>query len=88
MSGTLGMESPIEKKQRLEHRDEGMEEMPKIIKDDRDVTSITQEYMRGVIKTLENDIEMYDDPMYEDNPKVIAIRTALGAVIYALKRGL
>lgn len=35
MSGTLGGESPIEQKQRLEHRDEGMEEMPTIIESDK-----------------------------------------------------
>ncbi len=28
-------ETPIEKKQRLEHRDEGMEEMPKIIESEK-----------------------------------------------------
>ena len=79
------METPIEKKQRIEHRDEGMEEMPTIIPQSM---IIDQGYIRGVIATLEDDIEKFNEPTYGDNPHIIATRVALTSVVFALKKGL
>ncbi|KKM71044.1 hypothetical protein LCGC14_1434730 [marine sediment metagenome] len=79
-------ETPIEKKQRLEHRDEGMEEMPTII--NYVPIIIDQGFIRKVIAELEDDIKEFNGPTYEDNPHITAARVAITSVLMALRKGM
>ncbi|KKM04968.1 hypothetical protein LCGC14_1758890 [marine sediment metagenome] len=49
---------------------------------------ITQGDVRKMIAALKEDVETYNDPVYESNPHITTVRTTLTAVIYALKKGL
>ncbi len=77
-------ETPIEKKQRLEHRDEGMEEMPTIINYDPPC-DIDHNYIQRVIEEIETDLESFNGPGYEGNPHMTAARIALRSMVDALR---
>lgn len=80
------MESSIEKKQRIEHRDEGMEEMPTI--NYNQPCEIDEDYIKHVIQGLESDIKSFKGPGYDSNPHIIGVRIALQAMVGALQAGL
>jgi len=80
------METPIEKKQRLEHRDEGMEEMPMINYDMP--CDVDHNYIQRVIESLEADIQSFNGPGYTGNPHMTGVRVALQSVVAALRIGL
>jgi len=80
------METPIEKKQRIEHRGEGMEEMPTI--NYNHPREIDEDYIKDVIETLEADIKSFRGPKYKDNPHAMGVRIAIQVVIDALQMGL
>ena len=49
---------------------------------------ITTGDVRKVIELLKDDVETYNDSVYDGNPHTTSVRVALNAVIYALKKGL
>jgi len=50
--------------------------------------NITRDDVRKMVGELKKDVEGYNQPAYDGNPHVTAVRTALGSVIYALKQGI
>ena len=79
------METPMEKKQRIEHRGEGMEKMPKRIYPQP--REIDEDYIKDVIEMLEADIKSFSGAT-QDNPYMTGVRIALRSVIDALQMGL